>query len=319
MRDPAGTPQPDTLSMLTIKGALGERVDKAQEKYREIQNAIYGPDDDRSEINDIGNINGSVKRDQVMQLARSVVAIIHIDRLTKSQDGKTYTVNGTLLREISSPTCTNGLCNNVKYGDQISCVRGTGFIVSKTKFITANHVLFGLPLQNYLAVENYTPDKKTIDKGDVHELGSFVDKQNETRHKRADFAVIQIKDKFSGKKLSINSEKAKQITNGKQVFMIGFPSGLPMKVTSNAYAYGVTEFVFQSDIDAFAGNSGSPVFNERGEVEGILITGAADYISAATGTCCNVTSYSVDISNPSERETVLRLPFILTYAPYFAD
>ena len=67
--------------------------------------------------------------------------------------------------------------------------------------------------------------------------------------------------------------------------VIGYPSGLPVKI-----AYGdETELKSKSgpwlfaNLDTYGGNSGSPVFNTAGEVEGILVRGAQDYVS--NGSC----------------------------------
>src|SRR5690606_11297122 len=62
---------------------------------------------------------------------------------------------------------------------------------------------------------------------------------------------------------------------GTPVGMIGHPSGLPMKI-----AFGSTTVIkkdfqstfFEANLDAYGGNSGSPVFNQTtGIVEGIQV------------------------------------------------
>jgi len=60
---------------------------------------------------------------------------------------------------------------------------------------------------------------------------------------------------------------------GTEVYMIGHPSGLPQKVAVNASVRSLEGAAyFYTSLDAFQGNSGSPVFDRNtGEVIGILV------------------------------------------------
>lgn len=62
--------------------------------------------------------------------------------------------------------------------------------------------------------------------------------------------------------------------------MLGYPSGLPLKATVNV---SITSFDnsggFYTSLDAFQGNSGSPVFDlNTPQVIGVLVSGAADFV-----------------------------------------
>ena len=68
-------------------------------------------------------------------------------------------------------------------------------------------------------------------------------------------------------------------TVGGNLGVIGYPSGLPVKI-----AFGDETVLMRKEgpwlianLDTYGGNSGSPVFNAQGEVEGILVRGAVDY------------------------------------------
>jgi S1-C subfamily serine protease len=79
---------------------------------------------------------------------------------------------------------------------------------------------------------------------------------------------------------------------GTKLFVIGHPTGLPQKIAdgasvkiANAVSYidPIGSIIrkanfFTANLDTYAGNSGSPVFNKRtGKVEGILVQGAEDF------------------------------------------
>jgi V8-like Glu-specific endopeptidase len=65
------------------------------------------------------------------------------------------------------------------------------------------------------------------------------------------------------------------ISNGQPVYVIGHPKGLPAKFAGGAYVRDNRyRTLFGSNLDAYPGNSGSPVFNSiTHEVEGILVGG----------------------------------------------
>lgn len=59
-----------------------------------------------------------------------------------------------------------------------------------------------------------------------------------------------------------------------EVTMLGHPMGMPMKLTDNAHVFKTdVGRSFYTNLDAFAGNSGSPVFNKNKEVVGVLVAG----------------------------------------------
>jgi hypothetical protein len=62
------------------------------------------------------------------------------------------------------------------------------------------------------------------------------------------------------------------ISDGQAVHIIGFPMGLPVKFAGGAFVRDNRyRAVFTANLDAYPGNSGSPVFNSSThEVEGIL-------------------------------------------------
>jgi len=92
-----------------------------------------------------------------------------------------------------------------------------------------------------------------------------------------DFALVRLDRKVKGRY---------PLAVGAKVAVIGYPSGLPVKVAGNAKVRSVTnKGYFVTDLDTFAGNSGSPVFNMATyKIEGVLVRGAADYVYSSGGT-----------------------------------
>jgi len=64
---------------------------------------------------------------------------------------------------------------------------------------------------------------------------------------------------------------------GENVYMIGHPNGLPMKYTGPDPLLDVGQTNMRVQLDAFEGNSGSPIFSENdGSLIGLLVSGSID-------------------------------------------
>ena len=94
-----------------------------------------------------------------------------------------------------------------------------------------------------------------------------------------DFAYIELDRPVFGR------EPLKVRTRGKikkndKVFVVGHPTGLPVKVAGDSYVQTISNNIyFQANLDTFGGNSGSAVLSEvTGLVEGILVRGDQDYV-----------------------------------------
>jgi len=116
-----------------------------------------------------------------------------------------------------------------------------------------------------------------------------------------DYAVIQLDRKVDGRTpLKLRSEG--QLNINDSVIMIGHPLGLPLKIAGNAGVRSIEDIFFRANLDAFGGNSGSPVINAKSlEVEGMLVDGEIDFAEDSDGYCyvskkCNDNSCSGELS-----------------------
>lgn len=79
-----------------------------------------------------------------------------------------------------------------------------------------------------------------------------------------DWAWVQLDRPVVGRvplKIDFSSVKAST-----ELYMLGHPTGLPVKLARNAKVKKKDhKDYFEADLDAFKGNSGSPVFNKKNE------------------------------------------------------
>lgn len=96
-----------------------------------------------------------------------------------------------------------------------------------------------------------------------------------------DFALVSMDREPSGRRpLALETEQAPRI--GQRVFTIGYPLGLAVKINApdQARIFTLEKNGFQTNIDAFGGNSGGPVFDSAtNKITGILVTGAGGEFS----------------------------------------
>ncbi len=97
-----------------------------------------------------------------------------------------------------------------------------------------------------------------------------------------DYALIKLDRKVAGRYPLPISRAA--VRPGTRVGVIGHPSGLPVKIQETGAAVRTISAngYFTANLDTFAGNSGSPVFNlDTFRIEGILVRGGDDYLYTA--------------------------------------
>jgi V8-like Glu-specific endopeptidase len=95
-----------------------------------------------------------------------------------------------------------------------------------------------------------------------------------------DYAIIRL-DRKVRDRAPITVDLSSGLDVGMPVFTMGHPSGLPMKVTdSSTIIANNSPTFFETELDTFKGNSGSPVFDGATlHVIGVISEGHADYTS----------------------------------------
>lgn len=184
------------------------------------------------------------------------------------------------------------LCPGQAFAKQPVAGEGTAFLIQgdQPRMMTAGHVfsesidhyaiIFGFEMENavgayetLIPIQNlYYPEKITF-KDDALDIAIF------TLNKSTNRRLLPL--------------ATKEPVLEEEVYMIGYPCGLPAKVALNA---GVKESdhpqFFYTSLDAFQGNSGSPVFSMRThEIIGVLVSGEVDF--AWNGSCNQVTICSI--------------------------
>lgn len=266
---------------------------------------IYG-EDNRVDLKNVHD-------QRIHDLGTAIAGRVYNFSFTENSDKSAVAFERIL--SLSHPRSMN-VCKEEKFSNQPTVADCTGFLVSPTLLVTAGHCLTD---PGTTVEDTITPDCESfswmfdynISKKNKMDLSNF-DINNIYSCKNVviakftdvdDFAVIELSRAVTGRKpLKLNLNKAPAV--GTKLFVMGHPSGLPLKYADGAKVFENKETYFSTNLDTFQGNSGSPVFNfETLEVEGILVRGDVDYVSTTTedgGRCSKVNTCDEERENCKE-------------------
>ncbi len=158
--------------------------------------------------------------------------------------------------------------------------------------------------------------KTQFKKDEVYKIEKVVDYQCSATG--ADWALFKLKTKVQGRiPLDISFSKLKMNT---PVYILGHPCGIPLKYAGDAKLLKKKDpNWFECDLDAFGGNSGSPVFDANtNKVIGILIRGNEDFDTSWTGrrSYHHVTPNEINVNGYEKCQRLSTLESTLTtYVP----
>lgn len=231
---------------------------------------IYG-EDNRLDIFEVTN-------SMHLRLAKATAGKVANYNLDEQVNG-TYKMTGSRLN----------VCDGDKFDNQITSATCSGFLVEsngKEYLVTAGHCINSdRECSSHKWVFDYALNDASqkdiyVGKDSVYSCKRLVERKLESST-GADYAVLELDRKVTGRE-PLRVRKTGAIENGDEILVIGHPTGLPSKVAGDAFVRDSSKSAyFETNLDTFAGNSGSAVFNARtGDVEGILVRGHTDYKSS---------------------------------------
>lgn len=239
---------------------------------------VYGQDN-RVDIH-------TLKNPQIRQLAKAIAGRV------ENNSFKLTSSNGVIdfgpISQLSDPRGAR-VCSTERFSEQASLVDCTGFLVGEDLLATAGHCVLS-PGQdvknetsrlcdNFSWVFDYTAktDLNAVNTQNIYGCDKILrGKYTE----EVDYALIKLKRKVVGRE-PLKLAKRKPYL-GQSIFVMGHPSGLPLKYADGARVFENKRDYFGTNLDTFGGNSGSPVFNAQTfEVLGILVRGDTDYVMSS--------------------------------------
>ncbi len=206
--------------------------------------------------------------------------------------------NTAFYKLIGKPYETlKGLCpgEEERFRSQLAGLDCSGFLISDDLLVTAAHCMQGrYRCDGYKWIFDY---RSSLLHGGSH---AYVEKENvygckevvsisKNPDERIDYAIVKL-DRKALARPHLKLQTQSLVDDDAKLFAVGFPVGLPMKVSLNGKIRdNSAPHYFLTDLDTFVSNSGSAVINEKsGLVEGILIRGQTDFKRDPVNKCTRV-------------------------------
>jgi len=243
--------------------------------------SIYGTDS-RKDLYEITDA-------KTLKLADSTVALI---------DKGDITITGSTAKlKTESYGQSQGLCTTERFFDQGTAAFCSGSLIGEDLVLTAGHCVtdatscanvrfvFGFSIRTQGA------DPTTVSKDEVYGCSQII--KREQVGTGADYGLIKLDRKVTNH-TPLTIKRAASVVGGK-LLVIGQPTGLPTKVADGKVRAITNPGFILTNLDTFAGNSGSAVFDATtGQVEGILVRGDADFRYDSTRNCTVATTFPED-------------------------
>ncbi len=228
-----------------------------------LPNAVYGKDDRKEWF--------EVEDQTLREWARSTAVLIPLANLRR-ESGNSFAVTAETYGQFKN------LCLDQPFRNQPVPGDCTGFLVGDDLMVTAGHCFTSkADCRNYATVFDYALFANGQIPYRVHVSQVRYCKEVIARVDRGDydFAIFRL-DAPVQERTALRIRRRGRASIGERVTLIGHPMGMPGKISDGGSILGRSPL--RADVDAFNGNSGSPVINRNtGEVEGILVNGGEDY------------------------------------------
>lgn len=259
------------LPLLLI--GCGKKTSKDSISSLKTSDVVYGTDD-RKDLEDEFN---SIIRERALSTATQIPA----NKFKISNNEVSY--DNKLLKEQTIGAGGAKLCSDEKFADQTAIGRCSGFLIAPNLILTAGHCLQG---QNDCANNKWVFDYQWDEGlGKIHPLKAsniYSCKKvvaQKVEGQGLDYAIVEL-DRNVEDRAPLSFRTSDKISDSVDLTVIGSPTGLPTKITSNGKVRNnEMPLFFSTTLDTFHGNSGSAVLDsDTGLVEGILVRGDTDYV-----------------------------------------
>lgn len=239
----------------------------------EEQKAIYLLDD-RKEVREILT-DASLRKS-----AGAVVSLFHFSRIAPLPDGK----NSKIVKKMYGTEFR--LCDTERFYTQPCSAFCSGVLVAPDVVATAGHCIDTAskgtpPVKDIRFVFGYwirdQENAELVVSNDEIYSGKLFKRVYTPSNQ--DWALVKL-DKPVTNHEPVPIRRTAKISDTEDVYVIGHPCGLPAKFADGAIVRSNSDKdFFVANLDTYAGNSGSPVFNRHThEVEGLLVRGEKDFI-----------------------------------------
>jgi V8-like Glu-specific endopeptidase len=250
------------------------------------QKVIYGPDD-RMDYGVASNRNPSIA-----PILNASVALFPKEKTAQAAPGQVRLITQTLGEKEK-------LCAGEPFHSQETGAFCSGTLIAPDVVLTAGHCIreiYSVARFSLLEVafvfgfyaRNAADRGATLVPADRVFLGKEVIEGVRDPISLEDWCVVQLNRPVPQSIATpVTGWRKSTVIKGHQVFVVGYPSGLPLKYAPNSTVHeGGSDIFFIANLDTFGGNSGAGVYEaQTNELVGILARGQTDYVESKDKQC----------------------------------
>ncbi len=267
-----------------------------------IDKAIYGSLDVRP-------VNASLKT-PIGKKAHATALLVNRFSLNEVVEDKLFELTGVnFAKEARLCEGENDFLRQTQFG------KCSAVLVGPKQLLTAAHCIRNIQLdcdrKSFIfdARQDLGTDKRTqyFVKSQVYHCSKIL-AYNQSRDDTFDYALIELDRNVTGGREPVEVKKD-ELQNGDEVYMLGHPNGFLAQYSSNGFVRSDDDLFYNTNLDAFGGNSGGPVFDKStNELVGLLIRGHDD-LKWDTEAQCNRVVYCEE--DECDGESVLKIGRII--------
>ena len=224
---------------------------------------IFGADD-RKDVSEVAD-------EALVTLAGSVPALVEDSQLSRCGNF----ICTQYLPKYSLPigkSFAKPLCPNEKFAAQTPSAFCSAVLVAPNVIATAGHCVEGVDLQSFSVVFGFsyrqqdTAGPIDLKVNQIYKATKVLMSKREYNSdpdQAFDFAFLLLDRNVEGFRPVMIDNTIGNFTQGTKIFGIGYPDGLPEKITDGAEVRVMTPARIMANWDSMKGNSGGPLFSQE--------------------------------------------------------